>query len=221
MRSALLCLFLAASLALPASVVYAQDGEITPAERQLELARADFAKGDFARAIQACESALRLDSGMKEAFKIKGLALEQLGEREDARAMLKAYETLNSGLPDDADVGEALERLDSPAVHPAPLILLGAGSGLAVAGFVLHGVAFQGGQEFQETPQPVARFTEYKSLYDQNIAGLALGVAGAALAGAGAGLLVASLVEGPNALAVMPSFSAGPGGFALGLHLRW
>jgi tetratricopeptide (TPR) repeat protein len=202
---------------------HADDDEITPAERQLQLAREDFAKGDFARAIQASDSALRLDSGMKEAFKIKGLALEQLGEREDARAMLKAYQTLNSGLPDDPQVLDALERLDRPAVHPLPILLLGAGSGLVVVGFVLHGTAFDSGKQFTDTPQPISRFAEYEALYNRNIAGLALGVAGSALVGVGVGLFVVQLVDGPSAFATgpMPYLSAGPGGVAVGIGGRW
>ncbi len=225
MRSAL---SLAALVALspllsPAPAAADEVEEISPAERQLQLAREDFAKGDYTRAVQACESALRLDSGLKEAFKIKGLALEQLGERDDARAMLKAYETLASGLPPDPEVVAALERLEAPAVNPIPIVFLGAGSGLAVAGFVMHGTAFQAGKEFTDAPQPVARLPEYEALYDRNVAGLALGVAGAALAGAGAGLLVASLIDGPDAFSgrLMPSLSAGPGGIAVGLHGRW
>ncbi len=209
-------------MAGPASAI-AQDVESTPAERQLELARQDFAKGDFTRAIQACDSALRLDSGMKEAFKLKGLALAELGEREDARAMLKAYQTLNSGLPDDPEVVAALETLDGVKVHPLPILFLGAGSGLAVAGFVLHGTAFQAGKEFTTSAQPVARLSEYQALYARNVAGLALGVTGAALAGAGAGLLIAQLADGPEAFAVraLPWASGGPGGFALGVSGRW
>ncbi len=224
MRSSLLLAALVATAPMLAPPpAHADEPELSPAERQLQLAREDFAKGDYTRAVQASESALRLDSGLKEAFKIKGLALEQLGERDDARAMLKAYQTLNSGLPDDEDVVAALDRLDAPAVHPAPLILLGAGSGLAVAGFVMHGTAFTAGKEFTETPQPIARFGEYEALYDRNVAGLALGVAGAAMAGAGAGLLIASLIDGPDVLSarVLPTFSAGPGGIALGLHGRF
>lgn len=220
MRALLLAGLLLAPMA-PAVAHADEAEELTPAERQIQLAREDFAKGDYTRAVQACESALRLDSGMKEAFKIKGLALEKLGEREDARAMLKAYQTLNSGLPDDPDVTAALERLEAPAVHPLPVVLLGAGSALAVAGFAMHGTAFEAGKEFTETAQPIARLPEYQTLYDRNVAGLALGVAGAAMAGAGAGLLIATIIEGPDVLAATPVFGVGPGGVSVGIVGRW
>ena len=51
MRALLLAALLATTMA-PTSV-YAEEAELTPAERQLQLAQEDFAKGDYTRAIQA------------------------------------------------------------------------------------------------------------------------------------------------------------------------
>ena len=225
MRPTFLLAILLGAVLLPVGLAQADEAsaEMTPAQRQLQLAREDFAKGDFTRSIQACDSALRLDSGLKEAFKIKGLALEQLGEREDAKAMLKAYQTLNSGLPDEPEVEDALARLEAPSVHPLPILLLGTGSALAVVGFVMHGTAFDAGKEFTTTPQPIARFAEYEALYTRNAVGLGIGVTGAAMAGAGVGLLVVHLVDGPSAFtsAAVPYVVAGPGGLAMGISGRF
>ena len=105
-----LVLALTAALAFPAEA-WADAPE--EAARQVEMAKADLAAGRYDLAIGACDSALRLDPGLREAFKVKGLALERLGRLDDARSMLLAYETLRAGLPPDPEVQSVLERIDA------------------------------------------------------------------------------------------------------------
>jgi tetratricopeptide (TPR) repeat protein len=142
------------------------------AARQVQLARSDIEDGHYERAISACDSALRLDATAQEAFKLKGLALEQLGQIDDARGMLLAYKSLRSGLPDDPEVEAALARMKRPAAVPvvvesrqAPrprpeppprrerqpppkdvviaLVVTLVGGGVSAGGFAAHGLSYR------------------------------------------------------------------------------
>ena len=83
------------------------------AVRQLGFARAELDKGEFERAIKSAESALRLDPTLYDAFVIKGLAYEGLGNLPLAESLLVAYQELRKGLAAHPDVAEALVRVQA------------------------------------------------------------------------------------------------------------
>ena len=83
------------------------------AQRQLDLARSDLEAGNPERALNAAQSALRLDPRLYEAMVLKALAYEKLGDTERAKALLVAYVELTSGITPSAEALEALERMTS------------------------------------------------------------------------------------------------------------
>jgi len=92
------------------------------AERQLGFARAELDRGEYERAIKSAESALRLEPTLYDAFVIKALAYEGLGNLALAESLLVAYQELRKGLSQHPDVAPALERMranqESPGAKP-------------------------------------------------------------------------------------------------------
>ena len=93
------------------------------AERQLGFARRELSEGRFTRAVASAESALRLNPAAYEAFLIKALAYEQLGELELASSLLVACQEITKGMDQDPRAAEALARIraarDGGAGRPA------------------------------------------------------------------------------------------------------
>ncbi len=204
------------------------------AKRQVELARADFANGAFERAANACTSALRLDPTRREAFKIKGLALEQMGQEKEALAMLGAYQSLSSGLAPDATVQEAVARLEQKLevrVSPVPAILLAGGGVLAVGGFGVSAVGWSqaGPQLNTEHDIYLGKPATYQAAHGLNVSGFILGSIGSGVAIAGLVSLIAQekkiedarTLPPPRQAAILPFVSAGPDGAAFGLIGAW
>ena len=203
------------------------------ARRQVELAKQDFADGAFERAANAATSALRLDPTRREAFKIKGLALEQMGQDKEALAMLGAYRSLSAGLPPEPAVEEAVARLERKLevrVSPVPAILGASGGIVAAGGFAVAAVGYA-----QVADTTNGRFGEhlgsaegYRSAFGLHVAGLVAGGVGAGAAAAG---LVSGLLQrkrlrdirtvGGTALQVTPTAGYGPDGLVLGFTGRW
>lgn len=212
-------------LALASAPVWASaQGLEDEATRQVSLCRDDYQAAQYERAIAACDSALRLDPSreiQQEAFKLKGLALEQLGRLDDARSMLLAFKSLRSGLPDDPEVEAAIARIDRaqeraraaeqpPVREPPPprerrrpkpmseavlvpmLITIG-GAGASAAGWALHGVSYNEAALNLVADEELYFGTSagYQTLFDQNKLGLQIGLGGAGVAGVG---LVMTLV---------------------------
>jgi tetratricopeptide (TPR) repeat protein len=209
------------------------DGLEEEARRQVELARTDLDAGAYQRAITACDSALRLDPGrdvQTEAFKIKGLALEQLGERDDARAMLLAFKSLRSGLPDDPEVEDALARMDrgrrpqgrskdhtprerrAPPPPPSKAVLLPVlatigGAGASAVGFTVMGLSYDEAAPRLdlEAKLYLGDRADYVTLQERNRLGFQIGLGGAAVAGIGLVLtLVAASQESGSKQASAP-----------------
>lgn len=105
----LLIFLLVFGLSSPA-VVHA--GASAEAERQLEFGRKELAQANFERAIASAESALRLDPAAYEAFIIKGLAYEQLGQLDLARSLLVAYLEITKGATQDPTAAVAMARIE-------------------------------------------------------------------------------------------------------------
>ena len=101
---------LLAGLAAPA-VCFA--GASEEAERQLTFARRELEQSRYDRAITSAESALRLDPTAVDAFVLKALAYEGLGEVELAESLLIAYLEITKDLPRDPSASQALARLQS------------------------------------------------------------------------------------------------------------
>jgi len=203
------------------------------AKRQVALCRADFDAGQFERAIAGCDSALRLDPSREiqwEAFKLKGLALEQLGQLDDARAMLMAFKSLRSGMQDDPEVEAAWARIESgrdergvgPGLRRAAipgLATLGGGVVLGGVGFGLGGGAWVSAQENLAAQQGLyfgAR-PEYEGLKTQHEVGLGLGIAGVGVAAGGAVWTIVSSLQGGPKTALLPVLDARPGRLVLGI----
>ena len=220
--------------ALPAAAEEEEDPLVAQATRQLELARSDLKSGAYERAVKACDSALRLDPTNREAFKIKGLALHKLDKLDDAQAMLMAYESLRSGLPPDPEVAEIMEKirikkalaLQKAATKRVPvpaIIMVAAGGGMGAVGFALHGSAYSQASGSLDADAKTYAGTEeaYTGLYQQNVAGMVMGVAGVAVAGAGVALLLVETLgkkKGAEAaLAPTPWLWTSPDGAAVGI----
>ena len=200
------------------------------ARRQVDLAKEDFANGVFERAVNSCNSALRLDPAQREAFRVKGFALEQLGREKEALAMLRAYESLSSGIQTDASVGEAIARLEKKLevrVSPVPAILVVGGGTVAVAGLVTSVASWERVQREKTYGYYWGSVVEYEAQRQTHVAGLVVtGVgAGMAVGGAVAGLLQAAKIKKSTRIdgsaQVMPWMSGGPDGAALGIVGRW
>lgn len=188
------------------------------AARQVALARQDIEAGQYERAISACDSALRLDATAQEAFKLKGLALEQLGQIDDARGMLLAYKSLRSGLPADPEVEAALARMARPTgtatvvvkEQPPPerqakprrerrpppkdavaavVVMLG-GAGVSAAGFGVHALSYEEAAPNLHGDVYMGDAAGYAQLYELNQRGFQLGVGGAVVAGVGLTLVI-------------------------------
>ena len=113
---ALLFVVSVATCALPS---VARAGMEEEAERQLGFARDELSEGRFTRAIASAESALRLNPAAYEAFLVKALAYEQLGELELASSLLVAYQEITKGLTQDLRAAEALDRIRAARSGPA------------------------------------------------------------------------------------------------------
>ena len=192
------------------------------ASRQVELARQDIDAGQYERAVAACDSALRLDATAQEAFKLKGLALEQLGQIDNARGMLLAYKSLRSGLPDDPEVEAALARMARPAAtatvvvreqpperaprprrerRPPPkdavmaVVVTLAGAGVSAGGFGLHAFAYEQATEDLYGDIYVGTVDEYTRWHELNQRGFQIGIGGAVVGGIGLTLAIMSAVR--------------------------
>lgn len=107
-------LLLALLLAVPSTALFctpASAGMEEEADRQLGFARQELSQGNFDRAIASAESALRLNPAAYEAFLVKGLAYEQLGEVELASSLLVAYQEITKGQTQDPRAAEAVDRI--------------------------------------------------------------------------------------------------------------
>ncbi|MCO4774331.1 MAG: caspase family protein, partial [Deltaproteobacteria bacterium] len=103
-----------------------------------------------------------------------------------------------------------------PSALPIGIGLLASGGGLAAAGFGLHGGAFNTAWAADGSPA-VGTEAEWNKLRQQNLGGLALGIAGSVTAGAG---LVVALVAAANGrpLAAVPVLHVGPEGAVIGVQ---
>jgi len=98
------------------------------AERQLRLAEEDLEAGNCERAAASAASAQRADPSRHEAFVVRALALQCLGDLEDAAALLRAYKVLRGKLPLDERVEPALAEIErqlggddeEPEAPPSP-----------------------------------------------------------------------------------------------------
>lgn len=107
-------LVLALLLAVPAATLLpspALAGMEEEADRQLGFARRELSQGNYSRAIASAESALRLNPAAYEAFLVKALAYEQLGELELASSLLIAYQEITKGQTQDPMAVEAIARI--------------------------------------------------------------------------------------------------------------
>lgn len=203
------------------------------AKRQVELAKVDFANGVFERSISACNSALRLDPAQREAFKVKGFALEQVGQEKEALAMLRAYQSLSSGITREPAVEEAIVRLEQKLevrVSPVPAILLVGGGVLAAGGVATAVAAWARIDREKAYGYYWGSFSQYDNQRATHITGLVITGAGAGLAVSGlvTGLLQAAKIkkstkiDAPERAAeVLPWMGAGPDGAAVGIVGRW
>jgi len=82
------------------------------AERQLAFARRELAEGKYERAVKSAESALRLNPALYEALLVKALALEGLGDKTKAQALIVTYQEL-AGEQAGPEAAQALERMQS------------------------------------------------------------------------------------------------------------
>jgi len=97
-------------LAAPAAA-HAQPFE--EAERQLSLAEDDYAAGRFEAAASGARSAFRLDGTLHGALVVQGLALRELGQAQEATAMLRTYLTIRQGLEVDPRAAATLVLLEA------------------------------------------------------------------------------------------------------------
>ena len=81
------------------------------AARQLAFARDELAQGLCERSLSSAQSALRLSPGSYDAFVVKALAYECLGDAKRARAMLIAYREIVGEALMSPEAIEAAERL--------------------------------------------------------------------------------------------------------------
>lgn len=203
------------------------------AQRQVELAKEDFANGIFDRSISACNSALRLDPAQREAFKVKGFALEQVGREKEALAMLRAYQSLSTGIAAEPAVEKAIARLEQKLevrVSPVPAIL-GVGGAVLAAGGAATAISAWARIEREKTfGYYWGSFSQYDNQRATHITGLVLTGAGVGLAAAGlvSGLVQSAKVkssrqiETPDRAAqVLPWMGAGPDGATIGIVGRW
>jgi len=109
-RFATLALFLTLflGLTLPTPALAGMEEE---AGRQHDFAKKELAKGEYAKAVQSAESALRLDPTLYRAFVTKALAYEGLGNLDLAESLLVAFQELTKGMQPDDAVAVALERI--------------------------------------------------------------------------------------------------------------
>lgn len=107
----LLALLVAVPVTSVCSFSSAYAGMEEEAGRQLGFARRELDAGEYKRAIASAESALRLNPAAYEAFLLKALAYEQLGELELAQSLLIAYQEITKGMTPDPRADEALARI--------------------------------------------------------------------------------------------------------------
>jgi tetratricopeptide (TPR) repeat protein len=101
-------------LGLPLSEARAGDLD-DAAARQLGLAEADLATGQYQRSADAAASAFRLDGTLHDALVVQGLAFRQLGRLEEAKALLTTYVTIRGTLPLDGRVRPTLALMEMDA----------------------------------------------------------------------------------------------------------
>jgi hypothetical protein len=81
------------------------------AKRQLDFAREELAKQEWERALKSADSALKLNPSLYEAFVVKALCYEGLGDLRLAESLLLAYSDVTAGLQPSAEADEALARI--------------------------------------------------------------------------------------------------------------
>ena len=81
------------------------------AARQHDFAKKELAKGEYGKAVQSAESALRLDPTLYSAFVTKALAYEGLGNLDLAESLLVAFQELTKGLTPNEAAATALDRI--------------------------------------------------------------------------------------------------------------
>ena len=89
----------------------------------------------------------------------------------------------------------------SPKTQPGAIagaVVTGVGAGVAGAGFTISGLAFQRGN----TAELAGAQTEYSAAYQDNVGGLAMGIAGAVAAGTGLIVALASAGQRSNGTGV-------------------
>lgn len=89
------------------------------AGRQIDFAEDELRAGKFDAALKSAESALRLNPTLYDAFVLKALAYEGLGNPALAESLLVAYQELTKEIEDDPRVVPALERLRAARSEPA------------------------------------------------------------------------------------------------------
>jgi tetratricopeptide (TPR) repeat protein len=89
------------------------------AARQLELAEADLVDGNFERAAASAQSAFRLDGSLHGALVVRGLALKELGQLDQARGLLTTYLDLRGSLAADERAAPAIVEIERLLAAPA------------------------------------------------------------------------------------------------------
>jgi tetratricopeptide (TPR) repeat protein len=110
-----ICIILSVAASLLLSFAFplaAYAGMEEEAERQLQLAEEDLEAGNCERAAASAASAQRADPSRHEAFVVRALALQCLGDLEDAAALLRAYKVLRGTLALDERVEPALAEIE-------------------------------------------------------------------------------------------------------------
>ncbi len=82
------------------------------AAKQLQLAEDELESDQFEQAAASAASALRLDPSLHSAMVVRALALQRLGQLEDAAGLLRAYRDLRGTLSIDDRVEPALAAIE-------------------------------------------------------------------------------------------------------------
>ncbi len=218
LRHTLLLLILTTWLAPSAG--WAQSATEREARRQLEFAKQEVVEKNFEKALTSAESALRLHPALYDAFVLKALAFEGLGDLKTAESFLIAYRDLTPEEKRLPELPEAMRRVSLAQASAGPQPIEGDRAA------VVRGLSGLSAEDVPSVPAGSEEFARWllieqrrQVLTARRDIGGALLAGGAGLAGLGGGLvgaMVAASQTSPDDPNIENGHAAGLGALASG-----